>query len=1103
MDLAIPVLVSVDERERFEVQLVHDGHPPFLGPSLARLLDDVALYLMERIPNENVDRMPRYELCPHVELRKPKIAVGEWQGRISAVVSRFPEDKHFVVTIPRLSSRSFALDHPRNLSEAVARIMSEWAKERGGSDLDAVCCRPVEYLEVVTVDAELPTVLPSRPLRKKPKRRARKEEEQTNTSKKKSVVPPVTLRAVATNLTHRAADGRLPRAFLRDALVEELLRRMSRPGAAVLMVGPSGVGKTAVAQEVTRRLAAKAHRIDERTEVWQVDGNRIIAGMRMVGAWERRVRDMVGELSARQDVLFVDDLPALAFTGRSAHGDANVADFLEPHLARGDLRVLGECTRERLNAVEEEAPGFFSRFSIVQVPPLSEQQTLIALVHAARAYAEEEDVVVDPEALETIVHLTRRFQPNQVFPGKAMSLLYRTLSSLGAVQLDDVGRKRLERRRVVERYGRDTGLPDFVLTEQAARDIREVEAHFEERIIAQPEARRAAVDVVALLEQGLDDPGRPLASYLFVGPTGVGKTETAKAIAEILFGGRDRMIRLDMSEFRTWDSVSRLFGDRLHPDGELTLAVERQPFSVILLDEIEKAHPSVFDALLQVLGEGRLTNAAGRTSDFSSTVVVMTSNLGVRDAGRNIGFGEPTQASLQMHYRRAAERFFRPELFNRIDRIVAFSPLGREAILPLVRRLMEQMLTRRGLVGNQVVVEVDPQVVELIVDQGFDDRYGARSIKRMLEKRLAVPLAQHIATHYVRDLTLADIHPFGSEIRMGLSWPSPARVARLPDIELPKTWRGLEQDFARLASRFERLLESPELMSLRREHARLVDRVNRGERTDDLHDRLTSIAALLEQASELANDVSAFRTQHLEEEPFEVRFDLERPDNRKQRKTILSTEYRPVRIDRGPRLTEARASLGELRFALARFAFRFRALAAGPDDDALLLVAPVRSFGFGIAIARSLNHYFHLWGRSTLLFRTEEGWQSREPDGTPAAVALALRGAGISSLARRVVGFYGSAAGGTHLARVELVRGTGDAFSRLAERERMEQDWRERRRLSDAPDPRPTLPLRFMLERDPIDDPETGVPISIHNLGLALHEATLIRLYSELAEEAS
>ena len=1011
MDLSVAVMVSVDKRDVYELFLPGISEQSFRGVSLAELLDDVALHLMENIPKEKASNMPLYQFCPHIQLRKVKVTVQKpipgmrkkepWTGRMTVVLRRWPGENFYIACVPRVGVKTFAVEKPSYLETGLARFLEKMLEKEPWLNLEDYVCRSYEYLEILAIDTELPSVLPSRQPQKKKKKKSKKkkkdkkkkgEKKKKDKKPKRHLIPPVTLREVGINLTHRAMDNRLFQAFRREALVEQLLTMLENEGSAILLVGPSGVGKTAIIHEVIRRLAAENKPIQERTDVWEVDGNRLISGMSLVGAWEQRCHDMVHELSAREDILYVDDLPALVFTGRSAHSDTNVAEYLEPHLSRSEFRIIGECTPERLEATREEAPGFFSRFRVIQVPELSERDTLLVLVHAMRLAEAVEDVVISPEILEAVLALTRRFLVHSCYPGKAITLLRRLIGDSFAAEgernIDEFGRRVISRKDLISFFARQTGLPDFVLWEQGARSFFEVRKYFERRIVAQEAAVDAVSDVVAVLQKGLNDPERPLSTLLFVGPTGVGKTETAKALAQYLFGRSERLLRFDMSEFMEPWSVTRLFGDRHQPDGELTRKIQQQPFSVVLFDEIEKAHPSVFDTLLQVLGEGRLTNAAGRTVDFCNTVVIMTSNLGVKEANHHLGFSSPDQAQHDAHFKKAAEGFFRPEFFNRIDRIVPFRSLGREAIAPLVRRLLQEVLGRRGLRHSSVLVQVDPDLVELLIEQGFEPRYGARSMKRLLEQRLTVPLARHLVSTPLGKSTLIFLFRYGNEIGMEI-WPLiGADYELLLDVDLAENWREIPVQYELLQGASGNFQDDVFLKNLQEERTTLLEAFNESSLSEVQHERLISLSEWFDEGKELVKDIEWFEEEYLASFRFDER-KARKFEHTEGKEHLISGRLRysyieqtPVAVERAQVFPLARKALFDLRTRTASHLYRYRVFHEHDERPLLLRFLPATDDDTACRWALQLAfHFSRCWSRwaSTKGFMlTEDGWHPIE-----------------------------------------------------------------------------------------------------------------------------
>ncbi|QSQ24801.1 ATP-dependent Clp protease ATP-binding subunit [Pyxidicoccus parkwayensis] len=851
MDLKLPLVVTP-----LGGRLVQAWVPAFwprlsrVGPSLSMLRDELALAVMEHFEKEQAAHVAAYQYPPHLSLRHVKVDSDTkdrkknkrvvLQGRMAVLLEKWPRDDFWVVTPVRLPEARFALNSPDALPQALARRLTAWCLERDQDTLaEEAWCTGRERLDMLEVDAYAPTILPRTPpkrlapsRRRKPKDKDGKKDEpapetpeQREARRNRRRLSLVELRAVARNLSHGARDGGLERCYGREALVREVVDTLEgREGAAIVLVGPPGSGKTALVHEVVGRLTAKQDAAGTRRDVWRVDGNQFIAGMMYVGQWEARARGVVQELVEVGDLLYVDDLASLVYAGRTRNERTNVAQFIEPHLARGELTVLAESTPERFERVREEAPTFASLFRVVHVPALDARTTLPALLGTLRELEAESRtgaVRLSPLALETLLDLQQRFVAHEAFPGKAVRLLRRVVSRPGT---EENGLRRFTQEDVTAAMREQTGLPDFVLGSAPPKPREALERELAAQVAGQPEAVSAVVDAILTLQRSLQPPDKPLATYLFVGPTGVGKTETAKALARTLFGSEGRLVRFDMSEFVSASSITRLLGMPGAPDGELTTALRTQPFCVVLFDEVEKAHPRIFDALLQFLGEGRLTDGAGRTVDARQSVVVLTSNLGVREAAARTGFAR-TAESAEAHYLSSVRAFFRPEFFNRLDRVVPFRPLTPAALRVVVEHALESLLSRRGIRRGNVLVEVEPALLDLLVEQAYDPRYGARPLKRALERRLTVPLAHHLVRRGGEDLARVEL--FRRADDMGLSVELMVREPAWAPEPDPANWtlgevsRVLEETAARLevlsarqATRTGTRAEHPEAMEL-------------------------------------------------------------------------------------------------------------------------------------------------------------------------------------------------------------------------------------------------------------------------------------------------
>lgn len=634
------------------------------------------------------------------------------------------------------------------------------------------------------------------------------------------------------NFTQRAKEGRLEGADRREALLQRIFTVLSGESRnSVMLVGPPDTGKTALVHEVARRLVAGTvpEALRER-QLWSVTANNLIAGMAYYGEWQGRAQKLVRQLRDGRQVLFMGDPEEILSAGRYRGSDNNLGRYLRAYMESGDVVLICECSAEAYAAQLHREPSFMNAFYRIDVPETEPADTEAILQGVARRFEGQHSLRVESEALTAACHLTRRFLPYRAFPGKAVRLLQDTVRDLvtqGAAETQVLGRAE-----VVTSFTRATGLPAFVLSDEIPMRHATVHTHFQERLLGQPEAVSAMVDVVTVLKAGLNDPNKPLGSFFFVGPTGVGKTEMAKVLAEFLFGSRDRMLRFDMSEYATADALPRLIGSawRSDDEGELTRRVREQPFCVVLLDELEKAHPDVFDALLGVLGEGRLTDAGGRSTDFRNAIIIMTSNLG---AGRRntqpVGFPQATSAPVEAdarlaeHFVKAAEAFFRPEFFNRIDRIVAFRSLSPEAVRLITRREVGKLLMREGIVRRNLLVEVDEAVIGSLAERGFHPHYGARPLQRVIERTVILPLARLLVDegadhrHLVHfTLREGEIQPHRVLLETG-DEPAPVEPAA-PDRRLEADVAGVARVLARVRQDLE-LAEAGELVQGLREEA--------------------------------------------------------------------------------------------------------------------------------------------------------------------------------------------------------------------------------------------------------------------------------------------
>jgi ATP-dependent Clp protease ATP-binding subunit ClpA len=549
----------------------------------------------------------------------------------------------------------------------------------------------------------------------------------------------------------------LDRVVRRDDEIETLTRLLeAKDKRPVLIVGSRLVGKTALIHEYVYRKAEKRRSTYVGIgNVWLLAPQRLISGMSYLGQWEKRLLAIVDEAKIKEHILYFDDLLGLFQAGISASLTLNVAQVLKPYLERKEIRVLGEITPEALRVLQEKDRGFADLFQIIRVEEPNEEETLKILLSAMRQLEHQHNCKFEFEALPTAIDLQRRYVRDASFPGKAAIFLRR----LAVKRRDTI----VKRENVLEEFRATSGMSVSFLDDRAKLERKTVIESISKNLIGQTESVEAAADVITIAKARLNDPTRPIASFLFLGPTGTGKTECAKQIAAYLYGTEERLLRFDMNEFLSSYDVSRLVGTFNQPEGLLTSAIRRQPFSVVLLDEIEKAHPDAFNLLLQVMGDGRLTDALGRTADFTNAILILTSNLGAREAGKSLGYRQ-SEASEQHTYKQAAEKFFKPEFFNRLDRVIPFEKLTREQTEKIARRLIQNVFSRDGLIRRNCKLTVHKEAMERVINQGYHPQLGARALKRAIEKQLTQPVATHLASLNPNAPTIINLLPDGENI---------------------------------------------------------------------------------------------------------------------------------------------------------------------------------------------------------------------------------------------------------------------------------------------------------------------------------------------------
>ena len=650
---------------------------------------------------------------------------------------------------------------------------------------------------------------------------------------------------VANRLDKKPKKGKQKRqqvipGFHIDDRIRKLADRLSEPNRqSVLLVGPAGVGKSKTVHELAIR---KEQFGFEPFEFWETSGSRIVAGMTGFGQWQERCQKITDELKHRDGILHIGNLLELLETGKSSNQVQSIASWMQTHIQRGTLQVIAECTPEQLVIIEASDPQLLESLTSMRIErPDSDLQRRIfgsVLDHLLERLPRSEGVTALPEALDSVFWLHQRYATYSANPGRPIQFLQRLVEDAWHEldQSTDPNHKvQIDAEFVGRAFSAQTGLPFFLLNRNEPLELEAMENWFHERVIGQPVPVETVTNLIATIKSGLSPLGKPIASLMFIGPTGVGKTEMAKSLAEFMFGSQQRLLRFDMSEFADPMSVQRLIGGTGEKEGVLTGKVKQHPFSVVLFDEFEKAHPAFFDLLLQMLGEGRLTDGQGRTTDFSTTIIVITSNLGAQQF-KPVSFGFAGSDSdpaandrrYEDHFIDEVRKKLRPELFNRLDRIVPFRPLQMETVQKIVGRELEKLKKREGIWYRPITVNVDESVISWLAKSSMDLRYGARPIQRLIHDRITVPLSEKLAT-YSREQSVA------VDVNLDLE-VTPARI-RIDakgvevGVQEAKSSRKLIDEVQQVRRRAQRLISGDVLVRLRNEMFRLIHANQRDHRS--------------------------------------------------------------------------------------------------------------------------------------------------------------------------------------------------------------------------------------------------------------------------------
>lgn len=636
-----------------------------------------------------------------------------------------------------------------------------------------------------------------------------------------------TLDSLARDLTKLAKENRLDPVVGRSREVKRLIQILSRRTKNnPVLVGEPGVGKTAIAEGLAQKIIlGEVPEEMKAKRLMMLDMGALVAGTKYRGEFEDRMKKVIDEIyHDGQVILFIDELHTLIGAG-GAEGAIDASNILKPALARGELQTIGATTLDEYQKYIEKDSALERRFARIQVDEPTADEAAEILRGLRSRYEEHHHVEITDEAVRAAVNLSVRYITSRQLPDKAIDLIDESAAKVRLEQADDLSEttilkqeidqvnkekeqaiqkqdfetaahlrrqekslmKKLEKRLAIEEKHKNgfadrvteedvatvvsewTGVPLQQLEKKESQRLLELEALLHERVVGQDEAVKAVSRAIRRARSGLKDPNRPIGSFMFLGPTGVGKTELAKALSEVMFGEEDALIRVDMSEFMEKYSTSRLIGSPpgyvgYDEGGQLTEKIRQKPYSVILLDEVEKAHPDVFNLLLQVLDDGHLTDAKGRKVDFRNTIMIMTSNIGatqIREE-KNVGFNvqdiTKDHQAMQKRILEELKKAFRPEFLNRIDETVVFHSLTKDEVHAIVQ-IMSQSIVKR-LKEQDILVKITPAAVDVIGKVGFDPEYGARPLRRALQKEVEDRLSEALLG--------GEIH-LGDQITVGAS----------------------------------------------------------------------------------------------------------------------------------------------------------------------------------------------------------------------------------------------------------------------------------------------------------------------------------------------
>lgn len=756
MDLRIPILNEVIKRPG-EKQAMHRLSPVFLSNVTAEdeLAERAKTRLLERVRERlNSDgrswsHQDLIRLAANPELRSVRLKLElELRRRIARVnvfvlvVKMFDREVAF---LPKLPALWFDLTNNQSLEQRTRQVLQAHFRELEKDNPADPASRPESF----ATDHECWISNLAVSVRDDPVSQREIEATLLALFSNETVDGATELGRVGRCLDH-LYPAELNRAAFRDSEIEDiesLLLQKSRNG--IVLIGPSGAGKTTIVHElVYRHVERQQTRKKKSRNFWWLSPARLISGMMYVGQWENRLLAILKEAKKRGHWLYFDDLLSMFRAGQSRDSKLCVADLIRNALVAQDVRLIAEMSPEAWHVLQTKHQWFADLWHPVRIWPMSSDQARSIAIQTMQQLEIRQRCQFSPHVIAQIIDMEQSHGQTTALPG-------RIVAPLKALAIRHP-QSPITTQNVLDYYQATTGLQRSMLTNEQTFSEDDFLQQLRQQVVGQDEALRILAQIVSTARARLNENGRPLGTLLFLGPTGVGKTECAKAVCQALFQSRDYLLRFDLNQFKTAYAAATLVGTPEHPSGLLTSAVQQRPFCVLLLDEIEKAHRDVHDLLLQVLGEGRLTDAHGQTTDFSKCLIIMTSNLGTQGQSRRIGFNAAERAS---QYVKAAQSFFRPEFFNRIDDVVPFAELNQTEVEQIAGQMVAAMIGREGLARRQCVLHVEPTAMDAIVQWGYHPELGARAMKRALEDHLARPVALQLSSLPIDEPTLVRVYP--------------------------------------------------------------------------------------------------------------------------------------------------------------------------------------------------------------------------------------------------------------------------------------------------------------------------------------------------------